>query len=167
MREGMVVLTGGVRSGKSRRALELAAPHAPKIFLATATPSDDEMRDRIAAHQSERDASWTTLEEPLHLDSVLRSHRNGAIVIDCMTLWLANALDASLDIDASLDTIVAAARERDGLTIFVTNEVGWGIVPEYESGRRYRDLAGAMNQRLARAADAVELLVAGLSLRLK
>ncbi len=163
----IVVLTGGVRSGKSRRALELAAAHRPKIFIATATASDDEMRARIESHRAERDESWTTVEEPLDLTRVLRAHGQGAVVIDCMTLWLANAMDAGIDLFAVLSETLSAARDRAGLTIFVTNEVGWGIVPEYEAGRRFRDASGAMNQRLAYAADRVVLVVAGLTLTLK
>lgn len=163
----IVVLTGGVRSGKSRHALDLAATHRPKTFVATATPSDDEMRARIASHRAQRDESWITIEEPLHLAPPLRDHREGAVVIDCMTLWLANAFDAGIDLKAALAETLLAARNRTGTTIFVTNEVGWGIVPEYESGRRFRDAAGNMNQQLARAADEVLLIVAGLPLRMK
>jgi adenosylcobinamide kinase/adenosylcobinamide-phosphate guanylyltransferase len=159
----IVVITGGVRSGKSRHALQLAAAHHPKTFIATATASDDEMRARIDNHRAERDASWTTIEEPLQLAAVMPAE--GVVVIDCMTLWLANAIDAGIDIDAALASMLAAIRAP--LTIFVTNEVGWGIVPMYESARRYRDLAGAMNQRLAAAATQVVLMVAGLPLRLK
>jgi adenosylcobinamide kinase/adenosylcobinamide-phosphate guanylyltransferase len=159
----IVVITGGVRSGKSRYALQLAAAHDPKTFIATATASDDEMRARIDAHRAERAASWTTIEEPLQLASVMPAE--GVVVIDCMTLWLANAIDAGIDIDAALASTLAAIRAP--LTIFVTNEVGWGIVPLYESARRYRDLAGAMNQRLAAAATQVVLMVAGLPLRVK
>ena len=159
----IVVITGGVRSGKSRHALQLAAAYKPKTFIATATASDDEMHVRIAAHRAERDASWTTIEEPLQLASVMPA--DGAVVIDCMTLWLTNAMDAGIDIDAALASTLAAIRAP--LTVFVTNEVGWGIVPLYESARRFRDLAGAMNQRLAAAATQVVLMVAGLPLRVK
>ncbi len=163
----IVLITGGVRSGKSSRALELAAPHSPKTFLATATAGDDEMRTRIAAHRAGRDASWITVEEPLDLARELDAHPDGAILVDCMTLWLSNAMYASIDIDASLTVTLTAARRRHGLTIFVTNEVGWGIVPEYESGRTFRDLAGAMNQHLAHEAGEVVLMVSGLGVRLK
>ncbi len=163
----VIVLTGGVRSGKSRRALELAGVFERKVFVATATASDDEMRERIARHRAERDTSWITIEEPLQLDAVLGSCGGGAVVIDCMTLWLANALEAGVEVETAAASILAAARARSGSTIFVTNEVGWGIVPEFESGRRFRDLAGLMNQRLAAGADEAWVMISGLALRLK
>ena len=166
-RNRIVLLTGGARSGKSRRALELARGCAPLIFVATATPSDEEMRARIARHRAERDSQWTTIEEPLLLASILRGHPNGAIVVDCLTLWLANALEAAIDIDSALGETIAAARARIGPTIFVTNEVGSGIVPAYPLGRVFRDVAGFAAQRIAEAADEVILMVAGLSVTLK
>ncbi len=167
MAEHLVVITGGARSGKSRKALSLAAPFPAKLFVATARATDDEMRERIARHRSDRAAEWKTIEEPLDLAAAMRIEPDAVAVVDCMTLWLANAMESALDIGASLDGFIAAASRRGAPVIVVTNEVGLGIVPAFESGRRFRDLAGAMNQRLAAAADVVLFMVSGLELRLK
>jgi adenosylcobinamide kinase/adenosylcobinamide-phosphate guanylyltransferase len=162
----LILITGGVRSGKSRRALELSDVE-PRIFIATATASDDEMRERIARHRAARDDAWIAIEEPLDVASALRAHAEGVVVVDCMTLWLANLIDAGSDAGAAVSDLVDAVRARNGTTILVTNELGMGVVPPYESGRRFRDLAGAMNQSLAIAADRVLLMVSGLEVRLK
>src|SRR5262249_18556305 len=141
--------------------------HPEKLFVATARASDDEMAARIARHRADRSAEWTTVEEPLDLARAMRAHPDAVAVVDCMTLWLANAMDADLDIDQALSEFLSAAARRRAPVIIVTNEVGLGIVPAFESGRRFRDLAGAMNQRLATAADVVWLMVSGLGLQLK
>lgn len=167
MAEWLILITGGARSGKSSNALALAAAHTPKIFIATATASDDEMRARIARHQAERGSEWTTIEEPLDLAGVLRTHRDGVAVVDCVTLWIANAMEANLDMDTAVTDFLAAVAGRSGPVVVVTNEVGLGVVPAFPSGRRFRDLAGIVNQRLAAAADIVLLMVSGLQLRLK
>lgn len=167
MPESLVLITGGTRSGKSRKALEIAGAHAPRTFVATAATSDQEMGERIARHRAERDPSWTTIEELFDLAAVLSRRPEGGLVVDCMTLWLANVLERDLDIAARLEELLAAARARRGLTVVVTNEVGMGIVPPYDSGRRFRDEAGWMNQRLAAAADRVVLVVCGLDVGLK
>jgi adenosylcobinamide kinase/adenosylcobinamide-phosphate guanylyltransferase len=169
MREELVLVTGGVRSGKSRKALAIAT-NAPRTLVATAVPGDEEMRERIAAHRRERGADFDTVEEPLDVARVLLERPDGDLVVDCMTLWLANVLETGAgaeDAARRVDELVEAARPRRGATIWVTNEVGMGIVPPYPSGRVFRDAAGAMNQALARASGRVLLMVAGLELRLK
>ena len=167
MTERLILITGGVRSGKSSKALSLAAPYAEKLFVATARALDDEMRVRIDRHRAERGNSWKTIEEPLELARAMRIDPDAVALVDCMTLWLSNAMDAHVDIEAALDDFLSAASERRAPVIVVTNEVGLGIVPVYELARRFRDLAGLMNQRLAAAADAVWLMISGLGLRLE
>jgi adenosyl cobinamide kinase/adenosyl cobinamide phosphate guanylyltransferase len=177
----LTLLLGGVRAGKSARALSLAADCAgerPALFVATAQPFDDEMRRRIDAHRRERPAQWVTLESPIDvaadLATHLADHRDtyGAIVVDCLTLWVSNVL-LSLRDDDDAESIIAdrahgllcALAGRDAFV--VSNEVGLGIVPPTALGRRYRDALGRANQLVAAAADDVRLLVAGIELPLK
>jgi adenosylcobinamide kinase / adenosylcobinamide-phosphate guanylyltransferase len=166
----LVLVTGGARSGKSRfaqnRLRELAPP--PWTYLATGEGLDDEMRARIARHQAERGPEWRTEEAPRDPARVF-STTGRAILLDCLTLWLSNRLlDGAGDgeILTETDELVAAARAVPAV-VMVTNEVGAGVVPEHELGRRFRDLAGWVNQRVAAAADEVVLVACGLPLRLK
>jgi adenosylcobinamide kinase/adenosylcobinamide-phosphate guanylyltransferase len=181
----LTLLTGGVRSGKSARALHLARQRAgskPVLFAATAQAFDDEMRDRIATHRSERPDHWTTLEEPITLAERLAERlRNeqppyGLVIIDCLTLWVSNLLLALPD-DADAEPIIAA-KARDLIAVLaavsattpalvVTNEVGLGVVPPTPLGRRYRDALGRANQLVAAAADEVILLVSGIDVVIK
>jgi adenosylcobinamide kinase/adenosylcobinamide-phosphate guanylyltransferase len=163
----LIVVTGGVRSGKSRKAMSLAAPYEHKLFVATAQALDEEMRERIERHRLDRGPSWRTVEEPLDLAAAMRIEPDVAAVVDCMTLWVSNAMSANLAIEPAITAFIEAAAGRTAPVIVVTNEVGMGIVPEYDSGRRFRDLAGWTNQALAEAADEVWLMVSGLGLRLK
>lgn len=161
------MITGAVRSGKSGKALSLAAPYAEKLFVATAWAGDGEMHDRIARHRRERGDEWETVEEPLDLAAAMRVRPNAVAVVDCITLWVSNSMASEVALDDALEAFLAAARARTAPVIIVTNEVGWGIVPAFESGRRFRDLAGLANQRIAAEADEVWLMVSGLGLRLK
>lgn len=166
----LVLLIGGARSGKSELALRLVAEqNSPVAFIATAQAGDAEMAERIAAHQGERPAAWRTIEEPLRLRETIDEVENTAcLVIDCLTLWTANALEA-LGTDQVESQAVAAARvaaARPGLTVVVTNEVGLGIVPDNVLGRSFRDLLGRVNAIWAEAAGEVYLLVAGRALAL-
>lgn len=167
----LLLLIGGARSGKSELALRLATRQAaPVVFVATAEARDDEMAARIERHRSERPASWQTHEEPLELRSVLdRVAPEACLVVDCLTLWTANALEAlgGDEAEARARSAAHAARARAGLTVVVTNEVGLGLVPENELGRVYRDLLGRVNTIWADAADRVLLLVAGRVLELE
>lgn len=170
----LTLVTGGARSGKSTLALSLAAPHERVLFAATAEPRDGDMAARIAAHRSERPAAWGTLEAPVALAAALRAGAAGydLVVVDCLTLWVSNLMlgaDAPDDraVLAAADDLLAAYAEGAASWVVVTNEVGLGVVPASELGRRYRDLLGRVNQRVAAAADAVHLVVAGLALDLK
>ena len=167
----VILIGGGSRSGKSRFALEYARRHAaPLAFIATAEARDDEMRDRIASHRAERGPEFNTIEEPRDLARVLveAGDRYGAIVVDCLTLWLSNLMfGASTDIRRDTAHLLRVATESPSAVILVTNEVGCGIVPENALARQFRDSAGAMNQQAAAAAREVYWMAFGISMRLR
>jgi adenosylcobinamide kinase/adenosylcobinamide-phosphate guanylyltransferase len=170
----LALVLGGARSGKSRYGITLAESlPAPRLFLATGEARDAEMKARIAAHQKERGPGWETREAPLKLpEAVGRGQgRFGAILVDCLTMWLANLM---LREEASDEDTSSACRRLLQLlerlttpTVFISNEVGLGIVPESPLARKYRDELGWLHQQVARAADLVVLVVAGLPLTLK
>jgi adenosylcobinamide kinase/adenosylcobinamide-phosphate guanylyltransferase len=169
----VILVLGGVRSGKSRYAQELAALGKRVAFIATAEAGDDEMRRRIVRHREERPASWTTLEEPLALEDALLQcgGKFDTILVDCLTVWAANFMQHEISqgdcVLARADRLVQVLRSIPASVILVSNEVGSGIVPDNELGRSYRDLLGFVNQRVAAAADEVILLVAGCPLFVK
>lgn len=166
------LILGGVRSGKSRHAEELAARHGGSIALiATATAGDEEMAARIAAHRARRPEHWRVVEEPITLGRALLelARPDSFVIIDCLTLWLTNILmqsDAAL-LERECDALLAAVRAAAGSVILVSNEVGSGIVPVNELARRFSDAAGSLHQRLAQVCDRVLLMVAGLPLTVK
>lgn len=166
----LLLLIGGARSGKSAFALRLACEQqAPVVFVATGEPADGEMAARIEQHRHERPSSWQTVEEPLHLrDTLAAIDERSCVVIDCLTLWAANALERLGAADAAEEAAAAAeqAGVRRGLTIAVSNEVGLGLVPDNPLGRSYRDLLGRVNTLWAEAAERAYLLVAGRALPL-
>jgi adenosylcobinamide kinase / adenosylcobinamide-phosphate guanylyltransferase len=162
------LVLGGARSGKSRYAEALIEGLPPPwAYVATTEAGDDEMAARIKAHRARRGAEWCTVEAPRDLAGALAACGRMPVLIDCLTLWLSNLMLAEADIDAEverLETVLAAAAAP---VVMVANEVGSGIVPEHPLGRRFRDLQGTLNQRLAARADRVVLMVAGLPLALK
>jgi adenosylcobinamide kinase / adenosylcobinamide-phosphate guanylyltransferase len=167
----LTVLLGGARSGKSRLAVELAvAAGAPVTFVATGEPGDEEMAARIAAHRAERPTGWVTVEEPYELEAaVSEAERSHTVVVDCLTLWTANALALDGDPErvlAAATSAAAAAARRDALTIAVSNEVGLGIVPMEPLTRGYRDLLGSVNRVWVDASADAAFVVAGRLLRL-
>jgi adenosylcobinamide kinase/adenosylcobinamide-phosphate guanylyltransferase len=166
----LILVGGGSRSGKSRYALELARARGSRLaFVATAQALDEEMRTRISAHRRERGLEFQTVEEPIDVTGALRrlSTEHDAIVIDCLTLWLSNLLlDGQRDIDAEIARLIEAVNIPTTV-IAVTNEIGCGIVPDNEMARRFRDLAGAMNQRVAAAAAEAYWMAFGYPLRVK
>ena len=163
----LTLVLGGARSGKSRYAESLmAALPPPWIYLATAEARDAEMAERIAAHRTRRGTGWRTVEEPHDVASVLAADE-GAILVDCMTLWLSNRMLAGADMDAEIAALEAALDGHLWPAVLVSNEVGFGIVPDNELARRFRDLQGRLNQRLAARADRVVLVVAGLPMVVK
>jgi adenosylcobinamide kinase / adenosylcobinamide-phosphate guanylyltransferase len=166
----IVLVTGGARSGKSRFAITRAESlGSPRVFLATAEARDDEMTRRIASHRAERGRRWQTVEEPLAIAAVLQRQRRGVVLIDCLTLWLANQMGEcpSTNVAPAVDELVEALVSRRSAVVAVTNEVGLGIVPENALARAFRDATGFLNQRVAAIADEVFLLVAGQPLRVK
>jgi adenosylcobinamide kinase / adenosylcobinamide-phosphate guanylyltransferase len=165
-----LLVLGGARSGKSRHAQRLAeAAGGALTFIATAQSYDTEMADRIARHRADRDARWRTVDAPLALAEAIRAadDEDATLLIDCLTLWTSNLLLAEADWDAALADLVAAVAGARGRLFLVTNEVGWGIVPDNALARRFRDMAGTVNQRVAAACNRVHLVAAGLALQLK
>jgi adenosylcobinamide kinase/adenosylcobinamide-phosphate guanylyltransferase len=163
----LVVLIGGARSGKSRLALERATREGSSVvFLATGEAGDEEMTERIERHRRERPAGWTTVEEPVELERALAAVPEGAtVVVDCLSFWVANVFETQ-PVEEQAAAAARIAASRDGLTIAVTNEVGFGIVPDNALARAYRDALGRVNAIWADAADEAYLVVAGRTLRL-
>lgn len=167
----LTLILGGARSGKSRLALQRAeATGKPVSFIATAQAHDAEMADRIARHQAERAAHCVTVEAPLDLAEAIRTAPSGIVVVDCLTLWLTNWLcqPEPNDFSSARAALLAAlaARRADDI-ILVSNETGLGIIPLGALTRRFVDEAGWLNQDLARIADEVIFVAAGLPLTLK
>jgi adenosylcobinamide kinase / adenosylcobinamide-phosphate guanylyltransferase len=169
----LALILGGARSGKSRFALELAGNFPqPRLYLATAQAGDEEMAARIAQHRRDRGEGWDTREVPLDLSGAITQAqgRYQVILADCLTLWLTNWLIREGDATALKNVcleLVATLKESSTPTILVSNEVGWGIVPDNPLAREFRDWAGWLHQNLAAAADLVTLLVAGIPLMVK
>ena len=164
----LTLVLGGARSGKSRYAEDLiAALPAPWAYVATAQAGDAEMAKRIASHRRRRGPQWRTLEAPRDLAAALQSCRALPVLLDCLTLWLSNLMLAEADIDGEIAQLETALAAMTAPVVLVANEVGSGIVPAHELGRRFRDLQGLLNQRMAARADRVVLMVAGLPLALK
>jgi adenosylcobinamide kinase / adenosylcobinamide-phosphate guanylyltransferase len=166
------LILGGVRSGKSRHAGELAAAHGRAVtVIATGAAQDEEMAARIKAHRASRPAHWSVVEEPLRLAAALRTaaETNAVIVVDCLTLWLSNLLcldDEHLlrrESASLIETLPALGTD----CILISNEVGFGIMPANALARRFGDEAGALHQRIAALCDRVVLMVAGLPMTLK
>jgi adenosylcobinamide kinase/adenosylcobinamide-phosphate guanylyltransferase len=169
----MTLVLGGARSGKSayaqRSAEALAQARGVRpAFIATGVAGDEEMAERIARHRAERSPSWRTLEAPLDLAGVLASlQRDDVAVVDCLTLWLSNSMAEAAGHAQRVEFLVPALAECRATLWLVSNEVGWGIVPDNALARAFRDEAGRLHQALAAAAGAVVLIVAGLPLALK
>jgi adenosylcobinamide kinase/adenosylcobinamide-phosphate guanylyltransferase len=169
---GIVFVTGGARSGKSSFALKEATRLAGrKVYVATAQACDAEMEDRIRTHKRERGSDWETHEEPMDLAGALKavSQTHDVVVIDCLTLWLSNLTCAGSGIEEAQDAFIDTLHSLDSdMRLFiVSNEVGMGIVPENAMARRFRDMAGRLNQRVAEAASEVFFVAAGLPLKIK
>ena len=170
----VTLVLGGVRSGKSRYAQQIAERAERVTFLATAERRDDaEMDAKIERHRADRPKNWTTIEEPLQLARTIQQAGKGSevILIDCLTLFASNLLelygDDAKELRSQIDELCSALRSAPCSIILVSNEVGSGVVPAYELGRKFRDLVGEINQRVASVSDTVLLMIAGLPLSLK
>jgi len=145
----------------------MSALPPPWTYIATGQAFDDEMRDRIAEHRRRRGDRWQTIEAPVDLAGALAQAESAPVLIDCLTLWLTNLMLGEHDIPGALCAFEAALERRDAPTLLVSNEVGMGIVPETPLGRRFRDEAGRLNQRMAAKAGRVLFMVAGLPMTVK
>lgn len=171
-RKTVTLVLGGVRSGKSRFAQALASRAKRVTFIATAQAVDSEMEEKIRRHRAERPGHWRTIEEPLALDRAIATSAvdTDAVLVDCLTIYAAHLMEYLMEAGAAelaIEALLQALRHSPVDVVLVSNEVGSGVVPGYESGRRYRDLLGELNQRVASVADNVVLMVAGLPLMLK
>ena len=168
----IILITGGARSGKSDFALRLASKLKKEvIYLATAEARDTEMDERIKKHKLSRPPTWKTVEEPKRIAKVIEENRKftGTIIIDCITLWLNNILSGKEDemILEEVKNLFRIARKTDSTFIIISNEVGLGIVPTSKLGRRFRDLAGRVNQIIAKEADEVYFMLSGIPTKIK
>jgi adenosylcobinamide kinase/adenosylcobinamide-phosphate guanylyltransferase len=163
------LVLGGARSGKSRYAEQITmSSRPPWIYVATAESFDDEMATRIADHKSRRSQDWQTIDAPLDLAGALAAlPRSATVLVDCLTLWLSNLMLAEHDIEAEIRRLEAAMLAHEAPLVLVSNEVGFGIVPDNALARRFRDFQGLLNQRVAARADRVVLVVAGLPMIVK
>ena len=164
-----LLITGGARSGKSSFAEKRTLSYGtPVIYIATAQAFDEEMENRIQLHQQRRGDEWRTISEPLAIANILTSlDRQGACLVDCLTLWLSNLIFAEEDISKATSSLIEAIAARRDPVILVTNEVGGGIVPENALARQFRDEAGRLNQIVAEAVDEVYTCISGIPLKLK
>jgi adenosylcobinamide kinase / adenosylcobinamide-phosphate guanylyltransferase len=196
-----ILITGGIKSGKSRFALDLAreieeavpqlpslsistsdpaVPQPPsltistpnpkeKIFIATARPVDREMQDKIDRHKKERGSDFKTVEEAIHLATVLKKMNPSTAIIECLTLWLSNLFFEVGESEKlqEIESLIAALKEFKGNLIIVTNEVGWGIIPQDEISRRFQAELGSLNQKVAQICDEVYALISRIPLKIK
>lgn len=167
---GSLLVIGGARSGKSRHAQAMAeATGGELVFIATAQAFDLEMTERIAQHKADRSAGWRTVEAPVDLvEALIAEDCDGrTILVDCLTLWASNLLLSEADIDGRIADLEACLPAMAAKVVFVSNEVGSGIVPDNALARRFRDIAGTLNQRVAGVVEQVDFVVAGLPQRIK
>lgn len=163
----VTLIGGGSRSGKSRFALDLArSMPGPWTFVATAEALDQEMHERIEKHRADRDPAFRLIEEPHSLAAVLR-YVEGVAVVDCLTLWVSNRLLAGADLSREFEELRATAAESHAELIFVTNEVGCGVVPDNALARQFRDEAGRLNQMIGSIATRIQWMVFGHPMRVK
>jgi adenosyl cobinamide kinase/adenosyl cobinamide phosphate guanylyltransferase len=164
----VTLILGGARSGKSAEGERLIARHpGPLAYIATAEAGDAEMAARIAAHRARRGPEWRTIEAPIALAAAISEAASLPTLVDCLTLWLSNLMLAGDDIARAAAALEEALFAHPAPIALVANEVGLGIVPDNALARRFRDEAGALNQRLAARADRVLMMVAGYPIEVK
>lgn len=170
LNSGSTLVLGGAKSGKSLFAEELILGSGLKPFyFATGRAFDEEMSERISVHKDRRGAQWETVEEPLALsDALMQNNFEGrAILVDCLTLWVTNLMMAEADVKVECAHLIGTLKQMIVPVVFVSNEVGLGIVPENEMAREFRDLAGHVNQIVASNVDEAYFIAAGLPMVLK
>ncbi|MEK7267654.1 MAG: bifunctional adenosylcobinamide kinase/adenosylcobinamide-phosphate guanylyltransferase [Nitrospirota bacterium] len=163
-------IIGGARSGKSSFALQKAsALPGSKAYIATAQALDNEMRERIEKHKKERPEEWMTFEEPLNISALIKDiqDKHDVILLDCLTLWLSNLMLNNLDLEKEIDLFCSSLFTVHCSLFIVSNEVGMGIVPDNELSRRFRDLSGYLNRKVAEIADEAYLVTAGIPIKIK
>ena len=164
------LILGGARSGKSGYGESMAKQtDLDVIYVATAQAHDQEMSERIAQHQLDRPKHWLTIEEPLALADVIQAHSksNSVVLVDCLTLWLMNVMHHELDLAEQVNALLATLEQAPGLVILVSNEISMGVVPMGELSRRYVDNLGRLHQQIAKHAQQVTLMVAGIPMAVK
>jgi adenosylcobinamide kinase/adenosylcobinamide-phosphate guanylyltransferase len=163
-----ILITGGARSGKSALAERFVKRMGDTlVYIATAQAFDDEMTARIGEHQARRGREWTTINAPFDLAGALLESDGQPRLVDCLTLWLTNLMLDDRDLQAETAKLLDTLAQQTSSVVFVTNEVGSGIVPENKLGRQFRDAAGRLNQQVADACDEVYLAVSGQPLKVK
>ena len=165
----VTLVLGGARAGKSTFAEELTQAWDRRVYIATAVFTDDEMAQRIAAHRTRRGPDWRTVEEPVELAaSILRESAAGkGLLVDCLTVWIGNLMHHGRDVDAAQEALLESLAAAAGPVVLVANEVGLGIVPDNAMARTFRDHAGRLNQAVARVANRVYFVAAGIPMTLK
>lgn len=179
----IIFIVGGVRSGKSAFALKRAKIiEGRRLYIATAQPLDGEMEERINKHRKERGDDWDTVEEPISIVEVIKKSKNyGVVLLDCLTLWISNLMHKKLRLEEDgpatpgfkeelgkvVKDLLSTCKDSDASIIIVSNEVGLGIVPDNPLARRFCDIAGYVNQRVAEAADEVFFMVSGIPMKVK
>jgi len=173
MGKRLIFISGGARSGKSRFALDYANRHfSKKLYLATSGVLDEEMAQRVENHKKMRGPEWKTVEEPIGIIDKINEYGDKVevILLDCITLWLSNLLMRQIS-DAKImnevDRFIKTIKQNQTSFIIVSNEVGMGIVPTDSLGRRFRDLQGMANQKIAEVAETVVLMISGIPMFLK
>lgn len=172
MSSQIILITGGMRSGKSKEALKISKKFpGPKIFVATAEAFDDGMRERIKRHKEERDKDFETIEEPLYLGKAIQKISSGVVIIDCLTVWTNNLLyhfnNDEKTIQIEIESFFKAVESSSLNLIIITNEVGSGVIPVSELSRKFIDRLGRLNQEIASISDEVILMTSGISLTIK
>ncbi|MCX7856562.1 MAG: bifunctional adenosylcobinamide kinase/adenosylcobinamide-phosphate guanylyltransferase [Deltaproteobacteria bacterium] len=166
----LILVLGGEKSGKSHYALmEGESATGPKAFVATAVAIDEEMKQRIERHKKERSSTWQTFEEPLRIAELIESVAENfeIILVDCLTIWISNLFYHGKEVDLEVEKLLDVISKKRTNIIIVSNEVGLGIVPETEVGRNFRTVLGTLNQKVAKIADKVVFMIAGISLVIK
>ena len=168
----IVFITGPVRSGKSNFAVKLAKQWGKEVvFLATCRPADNEMHKRVKKHKKNRPKEWKIIEEEIDISSIIKNYRKDSlIIIDCITLWISNLLLSGLKekkIMKKINEFIDMLKKAKSSIIIVSNEVGWGIVPDNELARFFRDIIGIVHQKISKLSDEAYLVISGITLKIK